>query len=132
MLNVSKLIEEGLINDKGWAERDETFQLAPGMPALQTSRMPWMDGTGTPVGQPAMFELIARYITYVWRTGLAVSPNAGGIVTKEELMSKVEQVLGDGDIRERARLLMDASRRCIGGSGSSCENFSKFVGLLSE
>ncbi|PAN44942.1 hypothetical protein PAHAL_9G082300 [Panicum hallii] len=311
MLNVSKLIEEGLINDKGWAERDETFQLAPGMPTLQTSRMPWMDGTGTPVGQPALFELVARfvklnsladvvvcnsfdeaevgafklypdilpvgplfadrelkkpvghflpedercvkwldarpdrsvvyvafgsmaifdprqfeelaeglelagrpflwvvrpdftpglskawlaefrqrvagtgiivswcsqqqvlahravacfvthcgwnstmegvrngvpflcwpyfcdqfldrsYVTSVWRTGLAVSPGADGIVTKEELRSKVEQVLGDGDIKERARLLMDVSRRCIRGSGSSCENFNKFVTLLSE
>ena len=37
------------------------------------------------------------YITDVWRTGLAVSPNTDGIVTKEELRSKVEQVLGDGE-----------------------------------
>jgi len=311
MLNASKLIEEGLINVEGWAERDETFQLAPGMPAIQTSRMPWLDGTGTPVGPPAFLELILRfaklkslaevvvcnsfdeaevgafklypeflpigplvadrelkkpvghflpedercvkwldarpdrsvvyvafgsmaifdprqfeelaeglelagrpflwvvrpdfaaglseswfaefrqrvagtgmivrwcpqqqvlahravacfvshcgwnstmegvrngvpflcwpyftdqfidrsYITNVWRTGLAVSPNADGIVTKEELRSKVEQVLGDVDIRERARVFMDASRRCIRGSGSSCENFNKFVNLLSE
>jgi len=33
------------------------------MPALQTSRMPWMDATGTPVGQPATLELIARFPT---------------------------------------------------------------------
>ena len=73
-----------------------------------------------------------NYVTDVWRTGLAVSPGADGVVTKEELRSKVEQVLGDGDIRERARVFMDASRRCIRGSGSSCENFNKFVNLLSE
>ncbi|KAF8775593.1 hypothetical protein HU200_004369 [Digitaria exilis] len=303
----------------GWAERDETFELAPGMPTLPTSQMPWMDGTGTPVGHPALFELITRfekfnslaevvvcnsldeaevgtfklfpdilpigplfadgefrkpvgnflpedercikwldaqpnrsvvyvafgsmaifdprqfeelaqgleltgrpflwvvrpdftvglnkawlaefqqrvagtsiivswcsqqqvdpygaanvlahravacfvshcgwnstmegvrngvpfvcwpyfcdqyldrsYITNVWRVGLAVSPSADGIVTKEELRSKVEQVLGDDDIKERARLFMDASRRSIRGSGSSFENFIKFVDLLSE
>ncbi|RCV40828.1 hypothetical protein SETIT_9G086700v2 [Setaria italica] len=311
MLDAPKLIEEGLINDKGCPERDETFQLAPGMPPLQTSQMPWMDGMSTPVGQPAMFELITgfnkfinlaevvvcnsfdeaevgtfklypdilsigplfadrefkkpvghflpederclkwldaqpdrsvvyvafgsmaifdprqfeelaegleltgwpflwvvrpdftvglekawlaefqqrvagtgiivswcsqqqvlahravacfvshcgwnstmegvrkglpflcwpyfcdqyldrSYITNVWKTGVAVSPGADGIVTKEELRSKVEQVLGDGNVKERARLFMDASRWCIIGSGSSCENFSKFVTLLSE
>ncbi|CAL4936055.1 unnamed protein product [Urochloa decumbens] len=311
MLNAPKLVEKGLVSDKGWAERDETFQLAPGMPAFPTSRMPWMDGTGTPVGQPAMFELVTRfmklsslaevvvcnsfdeaevgtfklypdilpigplfadrelqkpvghflpedercvkwldaqpdrsvvyvafgsmaifdprqfeelaeglelagrpflwvvrpdftaglskawlaefrqrvagtgiivswcsqqqvlahravacfvshcgwnstmegvrngvpflcwpyfcdqfldqaYITNVWRTGMAVSPNADGIVTKEELRSKVEQVLGDGEIKDRARIFMDASCRCIRGSGSSCKNFDKFVNLLSE
>nr|CAB3493180.1 unnamed protein product [Digitaria exilis] len=311
MLSAPKLVDEGVINDMGWAERDETFELAPGMPTLPTSQMPWMDGTGTPVGHPALFELITRfekfnslaevvvcnsldeaevgtfklfpdilpigplfadgefrkpvgnflpedercikwldaqpnrsvvyvafgsmaifdprqfeelaqgleltgrpflwvvrpdftvglnkawlaefqqrvagtsiivswcsqqqvlahravacfvshcgwnstmegvrngvpfvcwpyfcdqyldrsYITNVWRVGLAVSPSADGIVTKEELRSKVEQVLGDDDIKERARLFMDASRRSIRGSGSSFENFIKFVDLLSE
>jgi UDP:flavonoid glycosyltransferase YjiC (YdhE family) len=72
------------------------------------------------------------YITDVWKTGVAVTPGADGIVTKEELRSKLEQVLGDDDIKERARLVMDASRRCIGASGSSSENFNKFVNLLSS
>ncbi|XP_062212462.1 UDP-glycosyltransferase 83A1-like [Phragmites australis] len=72
------------------------------------------------------------YITNVWRTGLAVSPGSDGIVTKEELRSKVEQVIGDVKIKERARVFMDASRRCISEGGSSYENFTKFVNLLSE
>jgi hypothetical protein len=65
----------------------------------------------------------------VWRTGLAVSPDAGGVVTKEELRRKVEQVVGDAEIRERARLLKDAARRCISQGGSSCDNLKKFVKL---
>ncbi|CAN6315211.1 unnamed protein product, partial [Urochloa humidicola] len=60
IFKIPKLIEDGLIDDKGWAERDETFQLAPGMPTFPTSQMPWMDGMGTPVG--AMFELISGFI----------------------------------------------------------------------
>jgi UDP:flavonoid glycosyltransferase YjiC (YdhE family) len=72
------------------------------------------------------------YVTDVWKTGVVVSPSADGIVTKEELRIKVEQVLGDRDIKERAQLFMDVSRRCIKESGSSCENFSKFVTLLCE
>jgi UDP:flavonoid glycosyltransferase YjiC (YdhE family) len=70
------------------------------------------------------------YITNVWRTGLAVSPNADGIVTKEELCGKVEQVIGDGQVKERVRLFKDAARRCIGEGGSSYDNFTKFVNLL--
>jgi UDP:flavonoid glycosyltransferase YjiC (YdhE family) len=73
-----------------------------------------------------------NYVTDVWRTGLAVSPDAGGVVTKEELRRKVEQVVGDAEIRERARLLKDAARRCISQGGSSCDNLKKFVNLLSE
>ncbi|CAN6297729.1 unnamed protein product [Urochloa humidicola] len=73
-----------------------------------------------------------NYVTDVWRTGLAVSHNADGIVTKEELRSKVEQVVDDAEIRERARLLKDAAWRSVGEGGSSNENFKKLVSLLSE
>lgn len=72
------------------------------------------------------------YITNVWRTGLAVSPGADGIVTKEEVSSKVEQVVGDADLRERARLLKDTACQCISEGGGSYENFRRFVNLLSE
>ncbi|TKV91278.1 hypothetical protein SEVIR_9G085100v4 [Setaria viridis] len=310
-LKIPKLTEEGLLNNKGWPERDETFQLAPGIPPLHTSQLPW-NNVGAPEGQPIIFELFIRtdrlsalaemvvcnsfheaeagafkllphvlpigplssdrefrkpvgqllpedtrclrwldaqpdgsvvyvafgsftvfdpcqfqelalgleltgrpflwvvrpnfttgelskawfdeflarvagkgmvvswcpqqqvlahravacfvshcgwnstmegvrnglpflcwpyfadqyldrnYVTDVWRTGLAVSPDADGIVTKEELRSKVEQVVGDAEIKERARVFKDAARRCISEGGSSCENFNRFVNLLSE
>ncbi|KAJ1258920.1 hypothetical protein BS78_10G113000 [Paspalum vaginatum] len=311
LLNIPKLIEEGLIGDHGWPERDETLQLCPGMPPLQTSLMPWMDKTGVPIAHPAVFEVSSRinkftdiaevvvcnsfheaeagalklfpnilpigplfadgelrkpvghflpedercitwldarpdrsvvyvafgsmaifaprqfeelavgleltgrpflwvvrpdftlgldkawlhefrqrvagkgmivswcsqqqvlahravacfvshcgwnstmegvrngvpflcwpyfcdqflnrsYITSVWRTGLPVAPDADGIITREELRGKVEQVVGDAEIRERARLFKDAARRCISPGGSSYENFESFLKLLSE
>ncbi|CAN6281315.1 unnamed protein product [Urochloa humidicola] len=72
------------------------------------------------------------YITNVWRTGLALSPNADGIIEKEELRNKVEQLVGDGEIKERAGLFKDAVRRCVSEGGSSYENFKKLVNLLSE
>jgi hypothetical protein len=45
---------------------------------------------------------------------------------------KVEQVIGDGDVKERVRLFKDAARRCISEGASSYENFTKFVNQLSE
>ena len=77
-------------------------------------------------------HLNRSYITNVWRTGLAVSPDVDGIVTKEELRSKVEQVIGDAGIKERARLFADVARQSISEGGSSYENFKRFVNLLSE
>uniref|UniRef100_A0A0E0P1I9 Glycosyltransferase n=1 Tax=Oryza rufipogon TaxID=4529 RepID=A0A0E0P1I9_ORYRU len=73
------------------------------------------------------------YITAVWRTGLAVAAGEeDGVVTRDEVRSKVEQVVGDGEIRERARLLRDTARACVSEGGSSHKNFRKFIDLLSE
>ena len=44
----------------------------------------------------------------------------------------MQQVVGDGEIMERARLFRDAARRSISEGGASYENFQKFVDLLSE
>ncbi|KAL6894115.1 hypothetical protein ACP4OV_008213 [Aristida adscensionis] len=70
------------------------------------------------------------YICDIWRIGLAVSPSEDGVVTKEEVSSKVERVIGDSGIAERARALRDAACRCLGEGGSSHENFNRFVDLL--
>nr|TKV95895.1 hypothetical protein SEVIR_9G392500v2 [Setaria viridis] len=58
-LKVPKLTEEGLLNNKGWPERDETFQLAPGIPPLHTLQLPW-NNIGTAEVQPISFELFSR------------------------------------------------------------------------
>ncbi|KAF7074745.1 hypothetical protein CFC21_079571 [Triticum aestivum] len=71
------------------------------------------------------------YICDIWRTGLAVTLG-DGVVTKEEVKSKLEQVIGDEGIAERVAMLRDAARRNIGEGGSSYENFQRFVTLLNE
>ncbi|RLN15902.1 putative glucosyl transferase [Panicum miliaceum] len=133
MLKIPELIEDGLIDDK--AE-------GPGAPRRGVLRVALrvestMEGVrnGVPFLCWPYFAdqfLDRNYITDVWRTGLAVSPGAGGVVTREELRSKVERVAGDGEIRERARLFRDAARRGVGEGGASYENFRKFVDLLRE
>ncbi|KAJ1258919.1 hypothetical protein BS78_10G112900 [Paspalum vaginatum] len=72
------------------------------------------------------------YICDIWRTGVAVSPGEDGVVTKEEVSSKVGQVVGDEGIAGRARLLKDAARRCAGEGGSSHENLNRLADLLRE
>ncbi|XP_047066963.1 UDP-glycosyltransferase 83A1-like [Lolium rigidum] len=72
------------------------------------------------------------YVCDIWRTGLAVSPSEDGVVTKEEVSAKVEHVIGDHGIANRARILGDAARSTLGEGGSSHENFNRFIGLLME
>jgi UDP:flavonoid glycosyltransferase YjiC (YdhE family) len=72
------------------------------------------------------------YVTEVWRTGLAVSPGGDGVVTKEEVKSKVEKVIADEGIRERAMCLKDTASKCISKGGLSHRNFTTFVDLLSQ
>ncbi|KAK1643947.1 hypothetical protein QYE76_061752 [Lolium multiflorum] len=72
------------------------------------------------------------YITDVWRTGLAVSPGEDGVVAKEEVRSKVEKIISDPGFRKRAGWLKDAASECVGDGGSSYNNFTRFVDLLSE
>uniref|UniRef100_A0ACD5X7G8 Uncharacterized protein n=1 Tax=Avena sativa TaxID=4498 RepID=A0ACD5X7G8_AVESA len=71
------------------------------------------------------------YICDIWRTGLAVSPGQDGVgVTKEEVSSKVEQMVTDIGIAQRARSLSDAAHRGLAPGGSSFQNFNTFLKLL--
>jgi hypothetical protein len=65
-------------------------------------------------------------------TGLAVTAGEDGVVTKEEVHSKLEQLIGDKEIAERVRMLRDAARRSLNEGGSSYANFKRFVNLLTE
>jgi hypothetical protein len=65
-------------------------------------------------------------------TGLAVTPGEDGVVTSEEVKTKLEQVIGDEGIAERARALRDAARISLSEVGSSYENFKRFVNILKE
>jgi hypothetical protein len=43
----------------GWPEKEETLQLAPGMPPLHTSLLAW-NNAGPPEGQHIIYQLVCR------------------------------------------------------------------------
>ena len=63
---------------------------------------------------------------------MGVTHGEDGVVTKEEVKAKLEQLTGDKGIAERARMLRDAARKSVSEGGSSYENFKRFVNLLTE
>ncbi|XP_037416444.1 UDP-glycosyltransferase 83A1-like [Triticum dicoccoides] len=71
------------------------------------------------------------YICDVWRTGLQVAGEmAGTLVGREAIRGKVEELLGDAEIKARALALRDVARRAVADGGSSRRNLTRFVDLV--
>ncbi|GJN23262.1 hypothetical protein PR202_gb10896 [Eleusine coracana subsp. coracana] len=73
-----------------------------------------------------------RYICDVWRTGVqvVVAGSGTGRVERDAVRAKVEELLGDAELKERARALRDVARRAVGEGGSSRRNLKRFVDLV--
>ncbi|KAF7027492.1 LOW QUALITY PROTEIN: hypothetical protein CFC21_039530 [Triticum aestivum] len=72
------------------------------------------------------------YICDVWRTGLQVpgEMTAGTLVGREVIRGKVEELLGDAEIKARTLALRDVARRAVADGGSSRRNLARFVDLV--
>ncbi|GJM96670.1 hypothetical protein PR202_ga13532 [Eleusine coracana subsp. coracana] len=73
-----------------------------------------------------------RYICDVWRTGVqvVVAGSGTGRVERDAVRAKVEELIGDEELKERARALRDVARRAVGDGGSSRRNLKRFVDLV--
>ena len=72
------------------------------------------------------------YICDVWRTGLRMSPDESGIITRDQIKSKVEELLGIKEFGVRASILKEMARKSINKGGSSFDNFNSFVHAMRE
>ena len=72
------------------------------------------------------------YVCNVWKTGLKLCANEQGVVTKEEIVDKVAQLLGDEDVKARAVMWKNKACASIREGGSSHENLLELVKLLQE
>ncbi|KAJ9707345.1 hypothetical protein PVL29_002372 [Vitis rotundifolia] len=71
-----------------------------------------------------------RYISDVWKIGLGFNPDERGIITREEIKHKVEQLLGDKNFRIRASNLKESAMNCVREGGSSYNNLQRFIQWL--
>ncbi|XP_072956772.1 UDP-glycosyltransferase 83A1-like [Typha angustifolia] len=70
------------------------------------------------------------YICNVWKIGLKMIPDSKGIITREQVKGKVEELLRDEEMKKRASMWKEISGRSIKEGGSSYENFQKFVKMM--
>ncbi|KAF8015948.1 hypothetical protein BT93_H1482 [Corymbia citriodora subsp. variegata] len=73
----------------------------------------------------------AKLVTDVWRTGVKVTPNQGGLVESGEMRRCLELVVGDGEkgeeMRRNAQKFRDLAREAVKEGGSSDKNLRAFV-----
>ncbi|CAN6574659.1 unnamed protein product [Malus baccata var. baccata] len=67
------------------------------------------------------------YICDVWKVGLKFEKNEIGIVTKEEIKNKLEQLLGDKDFNVRALKLKELAIANVEEGGQSNKIFKNFI-----
>ncbi|MED6113654.1 hypothetical protein PIB30_072863 [Stylosanthes scabra] len=67
------------------------------------------------------------YICDVWKVGMELERDQNGFISKEEIMKKVKQLLGDEGIRKRSSKLKEATRKNLSEGGQSSKNIEKFV-----
>lgn len=71
-----------------------------------------------------------NYIADVWKVGLKFKRNESGIITREEIKNKVEQVLSDENITARAAEFKERAMISVGEGGYSRKNFNNLIGWM--
>nr|GME11391.1 UDP-glycosyltransferase 83A1-like [Ipomoea batatas] len=70
------------------------------------------------------------YICDVWKIGLGFDRNESGVVGRQEIRNKVEQLFGDENFKARAVDLQAEVLASVKRGGSSYRNFSSFVNWI--
>lgn len=70
------------------------------------------------------------YICDFWKVGLGLESDERGIVTREEIISKVEQLLGDEELKARAMDMKNTVNTGIKNGGLSHNNLENFIEWL--
>jgi len=72
------------------------------------------------------------YICDIWRVGMrmtAAPVGSRGVVSKEEIVERLESLLGDG-VKERVGKLRELAERSVSGEGQSLKNLNVFMELM--
>ncbi|KAL6640868.1 hypothetical protein ACP70R_019049 [Stipagrostis hirtigluma subsp. patula] len=67
------------------------------------------------------------YICDVWKVGLPAVADEAGVITKEHIAGRVEELMSDAGMRERAEAMKIMAHESVKEGGASHDNFSKFV-----
>ncbi|TVU30728.1 hypothetical protein EJB05_22363, partial [Eragrostis curvula] len=70
------------------------------------------------------------YICDVWKVGLRAEADEAGVITKEHIAARVEELMDDAAMRDRVKALQKVAHESIKKGGSSYENFNMFVDAM--
>ncbi|KAD6795965.1 hypothetical protein E3N88_06861 [Mikania micrantha] len=72
------------------------------------------------------------YICDIWKTCVGLNKDDAGIVTREEIKSKVEELLSNNIIKENALTLQERVINSLQSGNSSNQNFKNFIDWIKE
>ncbi|GJY45531.1 UDP-glycosyltransferase 83A1 [Tanacetum coccineum] len=72
------------------------------------------------------------YVCDIWKTGLRFTKNEAGIITREEITSKIEHLLSEQTFRDKALDIKDKITNSINKGGSSHSNLNSFIEWVKE
>lgn len=72
------------------------------------------------------------YVCDIWKTGMGLSKDDTGIVTRVEIKSKVEQLLNNNIVKQSALNLQEKVVNTVREGNSSNENLHKFINWIKE
>ncbi|XP_065855463.1 UDP-glycosyltransferase 83A1-like [Euphorbia lathyris] len=67
------------------------------------------------------------YICDVWKVGLKFDKDKQGIITRDEIRNKVEEVFADEKLKERASEIKETALGSVGEGGSSYKSLRNFI-----
>lgn len=70
------------------------------------------------------------YICDHWKVGLSLTPDDNGIVKREQLKSKVEELLGDAEMRASASMWKEKAQGNSNRGGASFWNLKSFIDAI--
>ncbi|KDP31327.1 hypothetical protein JCGZ_11703 [Jatropha curcas] len=71
-----------------------------------------------------------RYTCETWKVGLRLNPDEKGIITRQEIETKIKLLISDNVIKETAAKMKEIARKSITAGGSSLRNFKVFIEQL--
>lgn len=72
------------------------------------------------------------YICEYWKTGVGLNKDDAGIVTREEIKSKVEYLLSNNLVKDNALNLQEKVMDCLRAGNSSNKNLHNFIDWVKE
>ncbi|KAK7273333.1 hypothetical protein RIF29_14382 [Crotalaria pallida] len=72
------------------------------------------------------------YICDVWKVGLTLDKDNNGLISKEEIRKKMEQLLDDDGIKVRSMKLKEVAKNNLAEGGQSSKNLEMFINWSKE
>lgn len=71
-----------------------------------------------------------KYICEMWKIGLSLDNDEDGMISREQIKTKIDNLLTDDGIKANAMKLMEDAKKSVNEGGSSYENFKSLIKYL--